>query len=273
MNKLRYSYNKDKSKVVFAGREDLNASFKDLSAVCDSIRYRNAAEAMEILEAIKSGSRPVLYLRHNKHMGSRHELGGRKGRFPKKCAGMIKNILTTAMANATAKGKDPESMVISHASANKTQIISRSPSKGILYHSGGYGYASLRRSDLELAKVEIGLSEVDQIELGPEKIRLIKANNERYLKKKASGKKQSPQRKPHKEVPKQESKKVEDKPKPQEKPVQAEKQPEKSLPKPEEKSNNLPMVESQAANTASQNSNPGKKSPDEAKKDDKNDGE
>ena len=272
MNKLKYSYNKDKSKVVFAGREDLNASFKDLSAVCDSIRYRNAAEAMEILEAIKDGSRPVLYLRHNKHMGSRHELGGRKGRFPKKCAGMIKNILTTAMANATSKGKDPESMVVSHASANKTQIISRSPSKGILYHSGGYGYASLRRSDLELAKVEIGLSEIDQIELGPEKIRLIKANNERYLKKKASGKKQTPQRKPHKEVSKQESRTAEGKPKPLEKPVQAEKQPEKALPKPEDKPNNLPMVESKAANTPSQNPN-GNKPTEEAKQGDKNNGE
>jgi ribosomal protein L22 len=154
---MRYSFNRDKKDLVFAYRKDINASFKDLSIVCSAIRYKTAASAVKELEEVESGAKPVFYPRFNKGMGSRHELLGKKGRWPKKCSKIVRNVLLSAISNAENKGYDPDAMVVVHASANKTNIVRRVAPKGILYISGGYGYAKQRRSDLELAKVEIGL--------------------------------------------------------------------------------------------------------------------
>ncbi len=156
---MRYSYNLDKSDVVFAGAKELNASFKDLAAVCDAIRYKKASTAMSILDSIISEGKPIEYRKFNKGMGSRHELNGRKGRYPIKAASIVRKVLINAYANASNKGYMPEDMYVVHASANKGVINRRYPSKGVrTVMRGGYGYATLRRSDLEFAKVEIGLS-------------------------------------------------------------------------------------------------------------------
>ena len=40
--------------------------------------------------------------------GIRHELGGKKGRWPKKCAGLVRKVLVNAVANARNMGEDPE---------------------------------------------------------------------------------------------------------------------------------------------------------------------
>ena len=154
---MKYSFNRDKKDLVFAYRKDINASSKDLSIVCTAIRYKNVQNAIKILEQVENGSQPMLYNRFNKGMGSRHELQGKKGRWPKKCSKIIRNLLLSAISNAENKGYDPDAMVVVHAAANKTNIVRRLPSKGILYISAGYGYSKQRRSDLELAKVEIGL--------------------------------------------------------------------------------------------------------------------
>ena len=155
---MEYSFNRDKSEIVFAHMKDINASYKDLCNVCDSVRYKSVQEAIAILDSVKEG-RPILFRRHNKGMGSRHELGGKKGRYPIKCASIVRKAIINASANASNKGLEPEMMFIVHATANKTTINSRYPSKGILYHrSGGYGYSSARRSDLEFAKLEIGIA-------------------------------------------------------------------------------------------------------------------
>jgi hypothetical protein len=75
-----------------------------------------------------------------------------------KSAGIVKKVLTNAMANARNKGFEPDVMFVIHAAANKTEIAQRAPSKGVLYMGAGYGYATARRSNIEFAKVEIGLA-------------------------------------------------------------------------------------------------------------------
>ena len=156
---IRYSYNKDKEGVVFAGVKDINASFKDLCNVCDSIRYKPVTTATAYLEKVEAGNQAVLYRRHNRYMGDRHELGGKKGRWPKKCAGLVRKVLVNAAANARNMGEDPEAMVVVHVAANKTMTIPRRPPKGIRgVRTGGYGYTPTRRSDMELARIEIGLA-------------------------------------------------------------------------------------------------------------------
>ncbi len=155
---MKYSFNRDRKDLVFAQASNINASFKDLSAVCDAIRYENASVASMTLDLIAEGKAAVRYKRYNKGMGSRHELGGRKGRYPAKCASEVRRVLTNAIANARNKGLEPDVMYVAHASANKTVIMRRSPPKGILYKGAGYGYVTSRSSDLEFAKIEIALA-------------------------------------------------------------------------------------------------------------------
>lgn len=172
---MKYSYNQDREGMVFANIKDVNASFKDLGAVCTAIRYRSVASAMELLDAVSAGERPIRYMRHNASMGSRHELGGKKGRTPKKCATIVRKVLVNASANAENKGFDPDAMYVVHASANKSMIASRRPSKGALFVSGGpSGYMTARRSDVEFARVELGISMMDEKKLSKNIIFMIK---------------------------------------------------------------------------------------------------
>jgi large subunit ribosomal protein L22 len=153
-----YSFNQDRQDVVLAKRTDVNASFKDLSAVCDAIRYKSAQDAMRILDSVIKLEMPVQYRRNNKHMGARHELGGSKGRWPRKCAVIVKKLLKNALAAAKSKGITSDMYVV-HSSANKTMIARRTPPKGILvFGLGRYGPGNTRYSDLEFAKIELGLA-------------------------------------------------------------------------------------------------------------------
>lgn len=154
---MAYSFNRDKSGIVFSSAKDINASFKDLGAVCREIRYKNTNRAIQILDSVINEMRPILYVKNNKYMGSRHELGGKKGRSPAKCAKIVKKVLVNAMANAESKGEEPQSMYIVHACANKTTIVPRTAPKGVLRLGHSMGRGSIRRTDLELAKVELGI--------------------------------------------------------------------------------------------------------------------
>lgn len=175
---MRYSYNLDRKEVIFASSSDLNASFKDLCAVCDFVRYRPLPAALQMLDAVIRDGRPIEYKRHNKYMGSRHELGGKKGRYPIKCAAMVRKVIVNVSANAKSKGEDPDSMFIVHASANKTQEVPRSPPKGTrAVRSGGYGYTPMRRSNLAFAKIEIGIADKDAKSLGTGMKRALKATS------------------------------------------------------------------------------------------------
>ncbi|HUY70151.1 MAG TPA: uL22 family ribosomal protein [Candidatus Baltobacteraceae bacterium] len=172
---MKYSYNLDRTDIVFAAAKDINASYKDLCAVCDAVRFRSLNAALNILDGVIYDGKAVLYRRHNAYMASRGELQGQKGRFPKKCAAIVKKVLVNAAANAENKGFAPDLMFVVHIAANKTLIAGRSPPKGVRSVStGGYGYSSMRRSDLEFARVEIGLSTDGKKTLSPKTKTLIK---------------------------------------------------------------------------------------------------
>jgi large subunit ribosomal protein L22 len=165
---MDYSFNaikKDES-LAYAQRYDINASYKDLGAVCDAIRYRSAGSAMQVLDKIIEMKRAVLYRRHNKHMGARHELGGRKGAYPVKAAKEMRLLLLNAIANAANNALNGDEMMIIHASANKTRIERRYPSKGSLaWGRGMYGRSALMHSDIEYAKIELVLADKDHPKL------------------------------------------------------------------------------------------------------------
>lgn len=161
---MRYSFNiKNAEGVALAQRYDINASYKDLAAVCNAIRYMNASAALDFLDRVIAMEVPIEYNRYNKHMGARHELGGKKGAYPVKAAKEVRLALINAISNANNKGMPGEELYIVHAAANKTRIERRYPSRGTLaWGRGMYGRASIMHSDLEYAKIEIGLASKDE---------------------------------------------------------------------------------------------------------------
>ncbi|MEM3204874.1 MAG: 50S ribosomal protein L22 [Candidatus Micrarchaeaceae archaeon] len=178
---MKYSLKIPKGNLVTAQKYDINASYKQLSAVCDAIRYLKASNAMEMLDSLIAMEMPIPFKRHNKGMGSRHELGGRKGAWPVKAAKYVRLVLINAMANANSKGFDGSEMFIIHAAANKTRIERRYPSKGGIYWGRGmYGRSAIRHSDLEYAKVEIALAEEGSESITKNMKYFIKKKNAEY---------------------------------------------------------------------------------------------
>jgi large subunit ribosomal protein L22 len=172
---LNYSYNLDRKDIIFASARDINASFKDLCNVCDAVRYKPLPAAIKVLDGVINDGKAIEFRRHNRYMGSRHELGGKKGRYPQKCAAIVRKVLINVQANAKNKGADPEFMYVVHAAANKTYEVPRAPPKGVRSVGGNYGYGSVRRSNLEYARVEIGVADKETKELGNKMKRALKA--------------------------------------------------------------------------------------------------
>ncbi len=145
---MGYSYilpeDKKESELYASARsEGVNASYKDLVQVCGCIRGRPVKWALMFLEKASKAEVPVFFRTHNKRLGHRSELGGRKGRYPQKAAGMVLKALKSAKSNGTVKGLS-EDMVVVHAAANKKVTYPRMSSKG-----------KRMRADYELARIEI----------------------------------------------------------------------------------------------------------------------
>jgi len=143
-----YSFKGDAGKTARAQRSDIDASFKDLSQVCRNINGKEVSEAVNLLEDAKLGKVPIRYVKFNKKLGHRKELGGRKGRYPRKSAGIVLELLKGTIANARRKGLG-EKLVVRHASANKQNVYPRIASKG-----------RAMRANYETAKLEIVLEEL-----------------------------------------------------------------------------------------------------------------
>lgn len=167
--------------VALAQRYDINVSYKDLGAVCEAVRYMQTTAALHLLEKVMRMETAIEFRRHNKHMGSRHELGGRKGKYPRKASNEVRLVILNAMANAGNNGNlDAEKMYIIHATSNKTQIQRRSPSKGsIAWGRGMYGRSAINHSDIEYAKIEIGIANGDYSGLTPKMRHFIGIKNKR----------------------------------------------------------------------------------------------
>jgi len=128
--------------------EGVDASFKDLAEVCGNIRGRRVSDAISFLEKAAVGKTAVLFRRRNKRLGHRKELGGKKGRYPKKAAKVVLQVLKNALNNAAQKGLTEENLFVEHACANKKFNYPRLQPKGRRI-----------RHDYTTARVEIVLVE------------------------------------------------------------------------------------------------------------------
>ena len=213
----RYTTEFDREEYACARVEDANVSYKDLTQVCGRIRGKNADWAVEFLAKVAEGKAAVLYKQHCKRMGHRKELGGKKGRYPRKASAAVLKVLKSAMANGRVKGLG-EAYEIVNAAANRRYQYGRVASKG-----------RWARSDYETARIEIVLKPLESVPKGVE----IK------LPKKAEKKEEKPKEKKE-EKPKAEPKKAE-KPREIKKEEKPKAEPEKEEPKKaEEKPKEVP---------------------------------
>ncbi|MFH1521217.1 MAG: 50S ribosomal protein L22 [Candidatus Micrarchaeota archaeon] len=144
-----YTLQKFPENCAKARLEGVNASYKELAEVCGRIRNKKTEWAVKFLQQVSEGEIPVLFKRHNKNMGHRRELGGKKGRYPQKAAKFVLKTLQSAIANGRTLGLG-DVYTISSASANKKEIYPRLAPKG-----------RQARSFLETARIEIVLKGED----------------------------------------------------------------------------------------------------------------
>lgn len=143
---ISYSFQKKGNNLAYAQEYNLDASYKDLTEVCRSIKHLPVAKAMSLLEKAARMEVPILYTSHNKKLGHRHELGGKKGRYPVKAAKIVKKVLVNAINNAKVLQLDENTLTVAHAAANKQSIYPRLSPKG-----------RRMRMNYETARVEIVL--------------------------------------------------------------------------------------------------------------------
>jgi large subunit ribosomal protein L22 len=111
-----------------AQQYNIDASYKNMSAVCASIRGMDSDTAVAYLEKAERGEVAVEFKKWNKKMGHRRELGGKKGRYPKKAAKYVLQVLKNAIANGDSKGFG--GMRVIHASSTRQAIYPRMQAKG-----------------------------------------------------------------------------------------------------------------------------------------------
>jgi len=155
MPHYNYGFQGSEENTAKAQLYNIDASWKELSAVCSEIKGMDAEVATVFLEKVKEMELPVRFRKHSKKMGHRRELGGAKGRYPQKAARFILQVLKNAVANASSKGiLNP---VVIHASATYQSKYPRIQSKG-----------RRSRGDYETSRVEIVVGEAN---LGISKIK------------------------------------------------------------------------------------------------------
>lgn len=164
-----YSIEFSPEECAFARVEGVDASYKDLCEICGRIRNKNANWAVQFLEKVAEGNTPVLYKKFSKKIGHRRELGGKKGRYPKKAAKIVLKLLKSAIANGKTRGLGENYKIISAAANKKTEFPRIAPRGGWM------------RSNYELSRIEIVLKALEQ----PQK---IEQKKEKVVEKKAEKK-------------------------------------------------------------------------------------
>jgi len=158
MGLYKYSVKADKTKVGQAQGYDLDVSYKDLCNVCAALRNRSVAKARTIIDDAIALKIPIIFKKFNTGVGHRSQIGGRKGRFPKKECRAALAILNNAVANATKKGLDEKLLYVKTACAYKQNVLPRYRRNWVGGAALGYGKQAIR-ADYVTARMEITVEE------------------------------------------------------------------------------------------------------------------
>ncbi|MBU1197348.1 50S ribosomal protein L22 [Candidatus Micrarchaeota archaeon] len=125
MGLYKYSFKADDRETARAQAFDLDASYKDMSQVLRAMKGLSIKEARKVLDDIVSKKQPIAYKKFNKHMSHRSQLGGKKGRFPRKEAIIVLRLLKNAEANANYRGLNVDEMIVRQGAAYKQNVLRR----------------------------------------------------------------------------------------------------------------------------------------------------
>ncbi|MFH1779983.1 MAG: 50S ribosomal protein L22 [Candidatus Micrarchaeota archaeon] len=153
-----YKYSFETKGLGTAQIHDVDCSYKDLSQVLRAIKRKNIIEAKKVLNDAIQMKKPIRFTKFNTGMGHRSELGGKKGKYPKKECKYAMQLLNNAIANSIKKGMDETKLVVKHASANKQNVLRRYRHQFVGSATLGYGKHAMW-SNYVTAKAEIGLGE------------------------------------------------------------------------------------------------------------------
>ncbi len=193
-----YSFDTKKEKLGLAQAHDVNASYKDLTQVCAAIKGKTSSRAKKILEDAIEGEKAIPFKKFNTGMGHRSELGGLKGKYPKKECRIVLALVKNAEANAGGKGLDATKLVVKFAAAYKQNTFPRYRKYWASGMTLGYGKQAIW-ANYQTSRVELALAQFGQTQsTAAEKAGSSKANE------KPSGKKDTAaatneQKKPKKE--------------------------------------------------------------------------
>ena len=119
MKKIGYTSSIDPEKSAKAIGRELPISSKASVEVCRSVRGKMVEDAVKFLEDVIALKRPVSYHKHRGEVGHRKGKKFGPGRYPKKTAQAILDVIRHAQHNAEYKGLDSENMRIVHVSSSK----------------------------------------------------------------------------------------------------------------------------------------------------------
>ena len=118
-----YSQDVDPEHSAQAIGRELRISIKHSVEICHAVKGMNIEKAKDYLEKVINLETPVPFRRYKRCVGHRKGKGFGPGRFPKKAAQAIRDVIKAAESNAEYKGLDPENMLVLHISANQGRVF------------------------------------------------------------------------------------------------------------------------------------------------------
>ncbi|MDD1771023.1 MAG: 50S ribosomal protein L22 [Methanomassiliicoccales archaeon] len=145
-----YTQQTDPDVTARAIGKELPISPKFSREICRMLRGKNVTVAISMLEEIETLKRAVPIKRHN--FGVAHKRGIGPGRYPKKAAKAIRQVIESARSNAEYKGLDADNMRLRVVAAHLGRVIPG-------YMPRAYGRSS--QWNQQTVNIEIILEEVE----------------------------------------------------------------------------------------------------------------
>ncbi|MEE9150621.1 MAG: 50S ribosomal protein L22 [Thermoplasmata archaeon] len=123
MKKIGYTIKAHPEGTAKAIGRELDISPKASVEVCREVRSMTVEDAIQFLEEVISLKRPVSYRRYNGQVGHRRGKKFGAGRYPKKTAKAILDVIKHAQHNAEYKGLDSDNMRIMHISSSRGMTV------------------------------------------------------------------------------------------------------------------------------------------------------
>jgi len=141
----------DSERIAKASGRDLRIKPKHAREICAAIKGMRVDQAKTFLEKVIRLEQSVPFRHYKKKQAHRHDLKEFKwyaGRYPRKAAARIYEILSAVESNGEFKGLDVEVCRIIHAAAHRGRIIKR-------YIQRAHGRSSAKFKNLSHVEIVI----------------------------------------------------------------------------------------------------------------------